>query len=113
MIEDPHYLTEKEIDEFLNELDHNNHGIIDYSDLESKFDETHREVAPESQLLSPNSKKTEINNGQRHAFLRSMMTTAKNKIPRDELKEIVKGWKIPSKERDQKAMEEHQNYLKS
>lgn len=110
---DDRCLTEKEIDEFLNELDPNNQGTIEYSVLESKLDETHREVAPESQLLTPNCKEAELDDEERHAFLRSMTATDKSQIPRDELKEIVKGWKIPSKERDQKAMEDNQNYLKS
>jgi dual oxidase len=41
------YLTEKEIDDFLNDLDKNNNGYIDYVEVERKLDEVHKEIAPE------------------------------------------------------------------
>jgi dual oxidase len=40
------YLSEKEIDEFLDDLDKNNNGCIEYNEVEHKLDEVHKEITP-------------------------------------------------------------------
>jgi dual oxidase len=37
---------EKEIDEFLDDLDKNNSGYIEYNEVEHKLDEVHKKIAP-------------------------------------------------------------------
>jgi dual oxidase len=44
---DGHYLSEKEIDEFLKDLDENDNGYIEYDEVEHKLDEVHKEIAPD------------------------------------------------------------------
>lgn len=108
---DGQYLSDKEVNEFLDDLDKNNNGHIEYSEVEWKLDEVHREIAPEAK--PHNLHHGDREESERHAFLRSVMGNHKNRIPRDEFANIVRGWKIPSREIDKKAEQDHDEYMKS
>ncbi|KAL3420613.1 FAD-binding domain-containing protein [Phlyctema vagabunda] len=104
------YLSEKEIDEFLSDLDNNNNGVIEYDELEFKLDEVHKEIAPEAKPHNLHHK--DRDNTARHTFLRSIIGTDKNRIPRDEFQATVKKWNIPSLDPDKKAEVEHEEYMR-
>ncbi|WYZ41764.1 hypothetical protein EsH8_V_000659 [Colletotrichum jinshuiense] len=84
------YLTEDEINSFLDDLDHNDDGYIDYAEVESKLDAAHDELAPDNSggQAKPRHvfKKTPHDfsssdpsadgNRLRHEFLRSIMGLA-------------------------------------
>ncbi|KAJ0296444.1 hypothetical protein COL5a_009048 [Colletotrichum fioriniae] len=86
------YLTEDEITSFLDDLDHNGDGYIDYAEVEAKLDAAHGELAPGGQVkphhvisrhqkqshhTSPekanNQSSSPDENRLRHEFLRSIM----------------------------------------
>jgi dual oxidase len=105
------YLSEKEIDEFLNHLDNNNNGYIEYHEVGHTLDEVHKEIAPDPKPHHLYHEDRE--DAERHRFLRSVMGTDKNRIPRKDFADIVRGWKIPSMDPDQKAEEDHKEYMRS
>lgn len=70
----------------------------------------HKEIAPEPKPHNLHYKGRD--DDARHAFLRSLMGSEKNKIPREEFKEIVRGWKVPSMHPDKKAEESHKDYMR-
>jgi dual oxidase len=109
---DCQYLTEKEIGQFLDDLDKNNNGFIEYDEIEHKLDEVHREIALE---VKPHHihYQDEDEAEQRYTFLWSVMGTDRNRIPRQEFVGIVKGWKIPSMDPDKKVEEDHKGYMRS
>jgi dual oxidase len=104
------YLTDDEIKRFLDELDHNGDGTIDYSEVERMLDEVHKEIAPKAQPhhLHHKSRGDEA----RHEFLRSVIGSRENRIKRDHFAESVKKWEIPSLEQDRKEAKEEDDYLK-
>ncbi|KAF2021262.1 hypothetical protein BU24DRAFT_383304 [Aaosphaeria arxii CBS 175.79] len=110
MMSDVQYLTEDEVKQFVDDLDHNNDHNIDYAELERKLDEVHAQIAPKAQPhhLHHESRPDEA----RHEFLRSVMGTRKDRIPRAEFEEIVKKWDIPSLKQDRKEAEKEDDYLK-
>lgn len=103
------YLTQKEIDDFVTQLDKDNDGCISYLELEQKLDHVYKELQPEARAhnLHHESRK----DTQRHEFLRSMLGTDKDKISAEDFKATVKQWQIPSMEQDQKAEKEENDYL--
>ncbi|KAF2743229.1 hypothetical protein M011DRAFT_411012 [Sporormia fimetaria CBS 119925] len=104
------YLTDDEIKRFVDDLDKDNNGNIEYEELEHKLDEVHNEIAPKPQPhnLHHSSRGDEA----RHQFLRSVMGTSEDRIPVEQFKEIVKTWNIPSLEQDRKEAKEEDEYLK-
>ncbi|KAF1918906.1 ferric reductase NAD binding domain-containing protein [Ampelomyces quisqualis] len=104
------YLTDDEIKRFLDDLDHNGDGTIDYSEVERMLDEVHKEIAPKAQPhhLHHKSRGDEA----RHEFLRSVIGSRENRIKRDQFAESVKKWEIPSLEQDRKEAKEEDDYLK-
>ncbi|KAH7135232.1 FAD-binding domain-containing protein [Dendryphion nanum] len=104
------YLTDDEIKKFIDDLDKDNNGYIDYWELEHKLDEVHKEIAPKAQPhhLHHESRPDEA----RHEFLRSVIGTRKDRIPRDEFQECVKTWEIPSLEQDRKEAQNEDEYVK-
>lgn len=104
------YLTDDEIKKFIDDLDRDNNGYIDYWELEHKLDEVHKEIAPKAQPhhLHHESRPDEA----RHEFLRSVIGTRKDRIPRDEFQECVKTWEIPSLEQDRKEAQNEDEYVK-
>ncbi|KAH7071249.1 FAD-binding domain-containing protein [Paraphoma chrysanthemicola] len=104
------YLTDKEIKDFIDDLDHDNNGWIDYSEVERMLDEVHKEIAPKPQPhhLHHASRGDEA----RHEFLRSVIGTREDRIKRENFEECVKKWQIPSLEQDRKEAKYEDDYLK-
>lgn len=104
------YLTDEEIKNFIDDLDADNNGNIDYWELERKLDEVHREIAPKAQPhhLHHESRSNEA----RHEFLRSVIGTREDRIKRDDFAKCVKRWEIPSLEQDRKEAKDEDDYLK-
>ncbi|KAH7413720.1 FAD-binding domain-containing protein [Phaeosphaeria sp. MPI-PUGE-AT-0046c] len=104
------YLTDEEIKKFLDDLDHDNNGNIDYWEVERMLDQVHKEIAPKAQPhhLHHASRGDE----DRHEFLRKVLGTREDRIKRDKFAESVKRWEIPSLEQDRKEAKEEDDYLK-
>lgn len=110
LVQEGPYLNEEELEEFLNDLDENSNGEIEYSEVELKLDEVHEEIAPKAQPHNLHHK--DRDSEARHKFLKSLMGSDKKTIPRAEFKEIVKSWKVPSMKPGKKAEEDHNDYMK-
>jgi dual oxidase len=105
------YLTDEEIKDFLDDLDHDNDGHINYHEVERKLDQEHKELVPKPS--AHHVIHTDHDNDARHAFLRRMMgDSGADKIPRDEFAKMVKEWKIPSLKQAKKEEEEDKSYIK-
>ncbi|KAH7396248.1 FAD-binding domain-containing protein [Pyrenochaeta sp. MPI-SDFR-AT-0127] len=104
------YLTDEEIKNFIDDLDADNNGNIDYWELERKLDEVHKEIAPKAQPhhLHHESRSDEA----RHEFLRSVIGTREDRIKRNDFAKCVKRWEIPSLEQDRKEAKDEDDYLK-
>jgi dual oxidase len=104
------YLTDKEIQEFLNDLDKDGNGNIDYWEVERMLDDVHEVIAPKAQPhhLHHTSRSVET----LHEFLRTVIDTREDCIKRDAFAESVKKWEIPSLEQDRKEAKEEDDYLK-
>jgi dual oxidase len=105
------YLSQKEIDEFLDDLDHNKNGYIEYDEVEKKLDDVHKEIAPTPKPHHLHHE--DRDDEQRHKFLRGLMATNKTRMPRKEFGEIVKTWNVPSMHPEKNRDEEHNSYMKS
>ncbi|KAK7963563.1 FAD-binding domain-containing protein [Apiospora saccharicola] len=105
------YLEDEEIERFLDELDKNKDGLIDYSEVEHRLDLVHREIAPNPQPhhLHHDDRADEA----RHRFLRSLIGDNQQKIPRAQFAERVKSWEIPSPKQADKAQNDEQRYVQS
>ncbi|KAF1830799.1 hypothetical protein BDW02DRAFT_84676 [Decorospora gaudefroyi] len=103
-------LTDAEIERFIDDLDLDNDGNVDYWELERKLDEVHEQIAPKAQ--PHNLHHASRGNEARHEFLRSVIGTREDKIKRDDFAKCVKTWEIPSLEQDQKEAQEEDDYLK-
>ncbi|KAK0614769.1 FAD-binding domain-containing protein [Immersiella caudata] len=88
------YLTDEEIERFLDELDHNGDGLIDYDEVEQRLDTVHDELFPPAtdKGLTEAAPETDL----RHQFLRSIIGSDARRIPRAEFANRVREWKIPS-----------------
>lgn len=103
------YLNEKEIDDFVAQLDKDNDGCISYQELEQKLDHVYKELQPEAK--PHNLHHSSRRETQRHEFLRSMLGTTKVKIPAADFKKIVASWQIPSMEQEKQMEKEEADYL--
>ncbi|KAK6850022.1 hypothetical protein PG995_013855 [Apiospora arundinis] len=105
------YLDDEEIERFLNELDKNKDGLIDYTEVEHRLDLVHKEIAPNPQPhhLHHDDRADDA----RHRFLRSLIGDDQQKIPRAQFAERVKSWEIPSPKQADKAQADEQRYVKS
>lgn len=103
------YLSDEEIKRFLDDLDHDGNGYIEYSDIEQKLDLVHDELALPPGPFHRTPKRIHDANSDhvRHSFLRSMMRSDAQRIPRDEFASIVRDWQVPSL--DQSKSEELEN----
>ncbi|KAJ4293322.1 hypothetical protein N0V90_008604 [Kalmusia sp. IMI 367209] len=103
------YLTDDEINKFIDDLDRDNNRIIDYKELEYKLDEVGKE-------LTPKPKRHQIYHDEeeegRHEFLRTLIGTREDSIPRDQFAECVRRWEIPSLEQDRKEAKNEDAYVK-
>ncbi|KAK6834125.1 hypothetical protein PG987_008819 [Apiospora arundinis] len=105
------YLDDEEINRFLDELDKNKDGLIDYSEVEHRLDLVHKEIAPNPQPHHLHH--DDQADDARHRFLRSLIGDDKQKIPRAQFAEHVKSWQIPSPKQADKAQADEQRYVKS
>jgi len=105
------YLDKEEINEFLDDLDHNGDGFIDYEEVERKLDAVHAEVLPNPQ---PHNLNHDSRSDQaRHAFLRGLMGTDAARISREDFRKQVKKWRIPSMKQEKIEEEEQIAYMKN
>ncbi|CAI6289998.1 unnamed protein product [Periconia digitata] len=107
------YLTDEEIKHFVDDLDHDKNGTIDYWELEKKLDQIHQELAPKAEPHHLHHESRD--DDARHKFLRSLTSSEDNrdKIPRAEFEGYVRQWKIPSLEQDRKEAKEEDEYFKN
>jgi dual oxidase len=103
------YLTDEEIKHFIDDLDKDSNGKIDYWEIEHKLDEVHKEIAPKAQ---PHHLHHESRTEARHEFLRSVIGTREDRIPRSQFEQSVRKWQIPSLEQDRKEAKSEDDYLK-
>ena len=103
------YLTDDEINRFIDDLDADSNSNISYHELASKLDEV-------ANTLAPTPKRHHINHDKekkgRHEFLRSVIGTDKDSIPRDQFAECVRKWEIPSLDQDRKEAKDEDEYVK-
>lgn len=105
------YLTDEEIRHFVDALDKDNNNFIDYGELEHKLDQVHKEIAPKAQ--PHNLHYQSRGNEARHEFLRSVIGTREDRIPRADFEKAVRTWQIPSLENDRKEAKEEDEYVKN
>ncbi|WVQ63458.1 uncharacterized protein L199_001611 [Kwoniella botswanensis] len=108
-------LTPEEIQSFLDELDHNNDGIIQYSEVESALDRVNDELTPTPKPHNINHPSKEEH--ARHAFLRELLGTTSDTNPssisRDEFADRIELWKIPSMTQSRSTEEADLEYMSS
>lgn len=105
------YLTDKEIRQFVDDLDKDNNGNIDYWEIEQKLDQVHKEIAPKAQPHNLHHKSR--GDEARHEFLRSVIGTREDRIPQSDFEQCVRNWQIPSLEQDRKEAKVEDDYLKN
>lgn len=112
--ENVRFLDDDEIKQFIDDLDHNQDGHVDYSEVEQKLDETHDELVSKPRKHHIIKRNHDSHDDQaRHSFLRRMMgNTDARRIPRDEFAELVRSWKIPSLKQAKKEEDEEKQYFK-
>lgn len=118
------YLTDDEINQFLDDLDHNDDGYINYAEVEQKLDQAHGELVPKPEAYhifhrhqpgpgETDAAKNTPNDRARHEFLHLMMGGSDaERIPRDEFAELVREWRIPSLKQVTKEEEDERSYLR-
>lgn len=110
---DVDYLRDDEIDKFIDDLDHNGDGQISYKEIEEKLDQVHHEITPKP--LDHHTLAEDKDEAARHAFLRSMLGDSghqSDRLSRDEFKDLVRGWHIPSMKQEQEEEEEQNEYMR-
>ena len=116
------FLTDEEINDFLEDLDHDNDGYINYAEVERKLDQAHEDLVPKpgahhifhrQRPLHQNGATSDTPDGRgRHEFLRRMMGGRHDeRIPRAEFAELVRGWGIPSLRQAKKEEEDEKRYF--
>ncbi|KAK1993885.1 FAD-binding domain-containing protein [Colletotrichum falcatum] len=136
------YLTQDEIDSFLDDLDHNGDGYIDYDEVEAKLDAAHDAFSPQSQakphhVIRKKDQSQDFSSKQhsrgenrlRHEFLRTIMgipgshpgTTSdpaaddrsrSHRIPRADFAARVREWRIPSLKQDKDSEDSQKDYVR-
>ncbi|KAF2865717.1 NADPH oxidase 4 [Massariosphaeria phaeospora] len=104
------YLTDEEIEQFINDLDKDNSGNIDYWEIEQKLDQVHKEIAPRP--APHNLHHASRGDEARHEFLRSIIGVHEDHIPLAEFEKAVRTWEIPSLEQDRKQAKDEDDYIK-
>lgn len=97
-------LNDDEIKTFVDDLDHNNDGQIDYSEVEAKLDAAYDELQPDENDIEARH--------DRHAFLRSIIGSDAQRIPRDQFVQRVKEWQVPSLEQEKDEERLQDEYIK-
>ncbi|KAK1980930.1 FAD-binding domain-containing protein [Colletotrichum cereale] len=136
------YLAEDEINSFLDDLDHNDDGYIDYDEVEAKLDAAHDALAPQNQAKPhhvirrkdqphdfSSKQHSRDENRLRHEFLRTIMglpgshpgTTSdpaadersrSHRIPRADFAARVREWKVPSLKQDKDSEDSQKDYVR-
>ncbi|KAH6689021.1 FAD-binding domain-containing protein [Plectosphaerella plurivora] len=107
------YLSDDEIKQFLDDLDHNDDGFIDYSEVEQRLDQAHDELTPQPDAHHVIKSSHDSHDAEaRHAFLRIMMGSDAQRIPRADFEKMVREWKIPSLKQAKKEEEDEKSYIK-
>ncbi|KAF1967315.1 NADPH oxidase 4 [Bimuria novae-zelandiae CBS 107.79] len=103
------YLTDDEINRFIDDLYQDNNGNIDYKEPENKLDEVGKQLAPKPK---PHHIYHDEEEQGRHDFLRTLIGTHENSIPQSQFAECVRCWEIPSLEQDRKEAKGEDEYVK-
>ncbi|KAF4974204.1 hypothetical protein FZEAL_8864 [Fusarium zealandicum] len=107
------HLNDDEISQFLDDLDYNKDGFINYDEIENKLDEAYKELVPKPGSHHTLRRDDDAEDDRvRHAFLRSMMGSDAERIPRTEFAQLVRNWKIPSLQQAKQEEEEEKSYIK-
>ncbi|KAK9425578.1 putative FAD-binding FR-type domain-containing protein [Seiridium unicorne] len=111
MDDNTRYLDDDEIETFVGELDKNGGGYIDYNEVEQRLDLAHDEIAPDAKPhnLHHDSKDDET----RHHFLRSIIGSHAQRIPRAGFASRVREWKVPSLKQDSEDKKREDGIIKS
>ncbi|KAK3200955.1 hypothetical protein GRF29_213g510364 [Pseudopithomyces chartarum] len=104
------YLTDDEINRFIDDLDADNDSNIAYKELEQKLNEVGKQLAPKPKRHHIYHDKEEQGKGE---FLRTLIGTNESSIPRAKFAECVRSWEIPSLEQDRKEAQDEDEYVKS
>ncbi|KAL4892305.1 FAD-binding domain-containing protein [Aspergillus ambiguus] len=103
------YLSNDEINQFLDDLDTNGDGNIEYKELEEKLDQVYKEIAPVAKRhhLHHDSKRDDA----RHQFLHRIIGSHEQWISRQDLMQRIHEWKIPSLQTEAKNDQDENAYV--
>lgn len=116
------FLSDDEIEQFVEDLDHNNDGYINYAEVEHKLDQAHDELVPQPGVrhllhrrkpaMSDDAAHDKPDDRARHKFLHRMMGSHDaDRIPHREFAELVREWRIPSLNQAKKDEEDEEKYF--
>lgn len=111
MCENIQHLSDDEIKKFVDELDKNGDGFVDYDEVEHGLDLVHDEIAPDAH--PHNLHHDGKDDDARHEFLRSIIGSDKRRIPRAEFENGIREWKVPSLQQDSVDQDHEERVLKS
>jgi hypothetical protein len=101
--EDFQPLRDEEIEMFFHDLDKDNDGYVTFDELEAKLHKVHKELASEPQthhLHHPTRQGLEKNESHAedglHAFLCRIMPECAPRLSKDDFRNRVRAWEIPS-----------------
>ncbi|KAM4065984.1 FAD-binding domain-containing protein [Hirsutella rhossiliensis] len=116
---DGQYLDNDEINEFLDQIDHDNKGYIEYKDIQMKLDHVHGALFREHHHRAkdhtpcPHCARLAKDDDARHQFLSSMMGSSDaERITRQDFAELLCSWKIPSLAQNKKQEDEEKSYVR-
>ncbi|KAL8887031.1 MAG: hypothetical protein Q9205_004511 [Flavoplaca limonia] len=103
-------MSDEEIQEFIKSIDYNNDGYVAYKDVERKLDDVANEIdpLPKEHHLHHHERKA----SDRHAFLRAVLGTDKDRIPNEDFATKVRKWNIPSLRQEHQKDTEASDFLK-
>ncbi|KXS98697.1 hypothetical protein AC578_1255 [Pseudocercospora eumusae] len=109
-------LTDKEINDFFDDLDRDKDGYVTFEELEAKLHEVHEELAPQLQrhhLLHPARRDVEKHAGHSgdglHQFLCAIMPECGSKLNQEEFIRHVQTWEVPSQSRSDSRSTEQED----
>ncbi|VUC27299.1 unnamed protein product [Clonostachys rosea] len=111
--DDVQYLNDDEVEQFIQDLDHNDDGFIDYKEVERKLDQAHQELVAKP-LAHHIIKRGHDSHDRdaRHVFLRGMMGSDADRISRQDFAGIVRQWNVPSFKQVKKEEEAEKAYFR-